>query len=637
MEVDEILECLVALETGARQQKPDESRYVLIETEWDGESSGTWSASDDPVSRSLVLDALASKVYEYGDLLAELDDDEHPLLASVSSPERKALAQVLLGLQEAFQPLSDVPVGNPFLDDATTSQGAARPVVVVRDAESQGLDFTWAVMELAPRAEPEGDDRALLAATARGDDDAIAAALRSGADANALDAEGMTPLHHAVAHRRLEAVAMLLKAGADPNAQADFRNAPCFASLDGQGRVHPGAARIDDDEHWWIIGELLEGGADVNALDPRGSTLVDLAIATVPYPDQVVAYLRDRGGRHASLARREFTEHLSRLSPGDWDRQAVSVNEVRYLLENEGPVVVTDALHLLLKREWTEDEVSAETLFELTDLLLSHGARDNVATGQNPLDRAYELFGNGKRPQYQVVTYRLRKAGFARSIRSMLEWLPEGDVAAQRAHLAELRERLEASGPQPEALYWLLSPRGWSEHEIGGEFFGELIDVLLSHGGQNVVVNGRTPLGWSRIWLGRGGHPQYRIVVDRLLAAGFTYSARDYLDRIPLGDVEEQREFLPELRERLEAEGPQPEAMHWLLSPNSKWSPDEVSGEIMGELTELLLEYGGRDTDVNGTRPLDRAINRVKHDGLANYQPVVNRLRAAGFRRGGQT
>lgn len=482
--------------------------------------------------------------------------------------------------------------------------------------------------------EADGANPELLAAVARRDLAAVQAAADDGVDVNFLDTDGMTPLHHAVAHRGLDMVETLLRLGADPMACSGTGNSVCFASLDDDGEVAPCAQRIDNDRHAGIIVALVEAGADVNARDRQGRTLTDLAIATVPYPDQIIEYLRHRDGHPAQRATSPLTEQLRDLSPGDWPEQAARVNEVRYRLERDTDPAITDALHQLLEPEWTEEEVSAETLFELTDLLLYYGAENTVMDGSNPLDRAYELFSNGQRPQYQVVTYRLCKAGFTRSLRSLLEWLPEGEATVQRAHIAEVRDRLKTTGPQPDTLHWLLSAHGWYEHEVGGEILGELTDLLLEHGADNTAVNGRTPLGWARYWLDRGDHSQYRVVVDRLLAAGATYSVRDFLDRIPKGDTEDQREYLVELRERLEMDGPQADALHWLLSPNSKWTADEVSGEILDELTELLLDHGARDVERDDSRPLERALNRVEHDRLDNYLPVVRRLKAAGFKSG---
>ncbi|MFI9308794.1 hypothetical protein [Streptomyces triculaminicus] len=101
----------------------------------------------------------------------------------------------------------------------------------------------------------------------------------------------MSPLHHAIAHRRADVVAELLTMGADPARQNDFGNAPHFAALDPTGTVKAVADRIDDETHWHIIRMLIDSGAPVNAGDLAGATLLDLAVATRPYPEEAIRFL----------------------------------------------------------------------------------------------------------------------------------------------------------------------------------------------------------------------------------------------------------------------------------------------------------------------------------------------------------
>ncbi len=120
--------------------------------------------------------------------------------------------------------------------------------------------------------------------------------LQHGARTRVADREGRTPLHGAAACGGLEAVRLLLAAGADPNARSAYgytplmeaTNAPVMKALLGAG-ARADARDSDGHNALWQIAHggklaicevrlLLEHGADPNGVDKHGHTLLlDLA------------------------------------------------------------------------------------------------------------------------------------------------------------------------------------------------------------------------------------------------------------------------------------------------------------------------------------------------------------------------
>ena len=146
-------------------------------------------------------------------------------------------------------------------------------------------------------ADPDARDKdgksPLHFATDNGSAEAVMALLDASADHDVWDRSGFTPLHRAAAHGNAEAVTALLDAGADPNIRGEAGMTP----LHGAGTAGAVAALIEagadpnaGDELGWTplhlaarsgtgetVTALLEAGADPNARDNDGKLPVDYA------------------------------------------------------------------------------------------------------------------------------------------------------------------------------------------------------------------------------------------------------------------------------------------------------------------------------------------------------------------------
>jgi len=92
---------------------------------------------------------------------------------------------------------------------------------------------TIAAVVLVGCGNPEAD-RALLDAAYEGNIEVVKQQLAAGADVNAKDDEGMTPLHNASTWGHKEIVELLITEGADVNAMDDDGNTPMhFAIFNG--------------------------------------------------------------------------------------------------------------------------------------------------------------------------------------------------------------------------------------------------------------------------------------------------------------------------------------------------------------------------------------------------------------------
>lgn len=162
---------------------------------------------------------------------------------------------------------------------------------------------------LAEEPAPAGSTP-LHRAALRGDAETVAALIRAGADVNATNVAGATPLHYGVGSEHV--VELLLKAGANANARSKTGNTP----------LHSAAARPDAFNQ---AKQLLNAGAQVDAIRPPASPFdnpqTPVSLAAYQAEERTVRLLLDRGAApglsnsiavaNAALAgRKEITELL---------------------------------------------------------------------------------------------------------------------------------------------------------------------------------------------------------------------------------------------------------------------------------------------------------------------------------------
>jgi ankyrin repeat protein len=166
---------------------------------------------------------------------------------------------------------------------------AAGAIIVASLLAAAG--FWW----FSPAQQRHRQNKALIAACTAGDVGAVTEALAGGADVNARDENGLTPLMHAArgdrpAHERPDAtdhpevVQLLLQKGADVNAATDTGFVALFW-----------AARYG---HAKVVKVLIDNGANVNAKDKDGMTAMKWAGPSKglhPNYEKVLALLGEAG------------------------------------------------------------------------------------------------------------------------------------------------------------------------------------------------------------------------------------------------------------------------------------------------------------------------------------------------------
>ncbi|MFI8990815.1 hypothetical protein ACIG63_38405, partial [Streptomyces antimycoticus] len=320
------------------------------------------------------------------------------LLRGIRDPRRRAVVQLLCGVLGPMDFLTGDFEEDCYLGHVATRLPGAR-FVMLASAAPPNQEVAFAILELPPRDTPDPVGRALLLAAAAGDPAALRAALGEGADVGTLDEYAATPLHHAVAARSAAAVDALLAAGADPRAQAAFGNAPQFTAA-GPGRPYPTARRVEDEEHWSLLWSLLDAGADINAVNTAGQTLLDLAVRSEPYPERQVRLLLERGAVSRELATTRVDALVRSVPYGYEEELCVLRNQVRFLLDTGAPYDhPLDSL--LAVTGYYERELSADYLVELVDIMLSRGVGDRPGTyGRTARESAMQWGGPPPDPQH---------------------------------------------------------------------------------------------------------------------------------------------------------------------------------------------------------------------------------------------
>jgi uncharacterized protein len=142
------------------------------------------------------------------------------------------------------------------------------------------LFTVMAVALMLPAVALAGPNEDLLMAAEKGKTKRILEALENGADVNAADPRGWTPLMKAVTHNHSEAVNLLIERGANVNAREKILGLMPLMMSGTEGGAD-------------MVSLLLDSGAHVNAVDNNGSTA--LMIYCVAGRGDIIGLLVGRG------------------------------------------------------------------------------------------------------------------------------------------------------------------------------------------------------------------------------------------------------------------------------------------------------------------------------------------------------
>jgi ankyrin repeat protein len=346
---------------------------------------------------------------------------------------------------------------------------------------------------------------ALQQACASGNVDIVGVLIEAGADRNAQDAKGMTPLLEAALHGHAAVVARL--AATKPNARAvdsQQRNALMLACLGGASPE--------------LLQALLDMGVDAQQQDADGRRAIDIAIAHGRWPQ--VAVLDPEYALPATVAEGLADGQLLR-SPRDLLREALSAQRLE------------DAEALLALgtsgQDWLSEllpDFAADEQLPAFDWLLRHGASADWREGDRD-SVLFQVFESGRVLAVQRLLERGQGVGGVGGLARFLHGCQRSERTSRGAEqlaLALLERGADGFGAPPgrEPPLLLAIRLGWQR----------LVDALLAQG---VDPNQRDVRGHSAIHVAASlaREPILRL----LIRAGALPQARSPDGQTALGSV----------------------------------------------------------------------------------------------------
>ncbi len=179
--------------------------------------------------------------------------------------------------------------------------------------------------ETATTVSSPGDNAGLFQAARRGDERTVERLLGQGADVNARDRSGATPLMAAAREDRLDVARRLIEAGADVNAQDDTGQNP-YLIVTAEGYLE-------------FLQLLLRNGADPGVTDDEGGT--GLIHAADGGHVEIVRVLLDTGVDVNQVNTYSWTALLEAIILGDGGPRYTEI--VRLLVEADADVNIADS------------------------------------------------------------------------------------------------------------------------------------------------------------------------------------------------------------------------------------------------------------------------------------------------------
>lgn len=385
------IQCVADAEQQQYKPKFCQHRYVSLFYDQDGleplgQADSLYEAIDN-LSDFLVQDEYyGNKTNEPSWLYEALGEQ----LANIASFKRRLLIywslgglSAMAGIDDADHDSQEACISAAYVGEAVHFYPKSR-YVVAWGAAPPNHEEGACILELATKVNPVEECKALFKACSEGNLKRVKEQLQQGININIVDEEGNTALHVAVAYRQLAVVKLLLKGGANPNAQSLYQHVPLFATLSSNHKIEPLGKKIDDENHFEIIKALLAHGADITAKRLHGETILEMTMSTVPYPKGWIQFLLDKGSVPL-LAQEEQPIHWC-ITLSEYDGvegyEHEFVNQIHLLLQygNSPNVQNNDsrtALYCLLNSyRYTQPTADLQELVDIVKLMIAYDAYD---------------------------------------------------------------------------------------------------------------------------------------------------------------------------------------------------------------------------------------------------------------------